>query len=60
MITKLICESTGKYDKTRGSVEPVSMTNYGMSEWLLLNGNSAIVQLYHGENKLPVAGDSEY
>jgi len=23
-----------------------------MSEWLLLNANSAIFQLYHGENKL--------
>ena len=23
-----------------------------VSEWLLLNANSAILQLYHGENKL--------
>jgi hypothetical protein len=23
-----------------------------MSEWLLFNANSAIFQLYHGENKL--------
>ena len=25
-----------------------------VSDWLLLNANSAIVQLYHGENKLIV------
>ena len=24
----------------------------GVNEWLLFNSNSAIVQLYHGENKL--------
>jgi hypothetical protein len=24
----------------------------GMSEWLLFNANSAIFQLYHGENKV--------
>jgi hypothetical protein len=24
----------------------------GVSEWLLVNANSAIFQLYHGENKL--------
>jgi hypothetical protein len=24
----------------------------GVSEWLLFNANSAIFQLYHGENKL--------
>jgi hypothetical protein len=24
----------------------------GVSEWLLFNANSAIIQLYHGENKL--------
>jgi ribosomal silencing factor RsfS len=24
----------------------------GVSEWLLLNANSVIIQLYHGENKL--------
>jgi hypothetical protein len=23
-----------------------------VSEWLLFNANSAIIQLYHGENKL--------
>ena len=23
-----------------------------MSEWLLLSANSAMIQLYHGENKL--------
>jgi hypothetical protein len=26
--------------------------NEWVSEWLLFNANSAIVQLYHGENKL--------
>ena len=25
---------------------------YGVSEWFILHANSAIVQLYHGENKL--------
>jgi len=27
-------------------------TRHDMSEWLLFNANSAIFQLYHGENKL--------
>jgi hypothetical protein len=27
------------------------MTSEWVSEWLLLNPNSAIFQLYHGENK---------
>ena len=26
--------------------------NFVFSEWLLFNANSAILQLYHGENKL--------
>jgi hypothetical protein len=25
---------------------------YNVSEWLLFNANSAIIQPYHGENKL--------
>jgi hypothetical protein len=28
------------------------LQNTSMSEWLLFNANSAIVKLYHGENKL--------
>ena len=30
----------------------LSTTTKWVSEWLLLNANSAIFQLYHGENKL--------
>ena len=30
----------------------VDMLDQNLSEWLLLNANSAIFQLYHGENKL--------
>ena len=26
--------------------------SFGVSEWLLFNANSAILQLYHGKNKL--------
>jgi hypothetical protein len=34
-------------------VSPFDMVlSFGVSEWLSLNVNSAIFQLYHGENKL--------
>ena len=33
-------------------VNSIYLYNDGWSEWLLLNANSAIFQLYHGENKL--------
>ena len=43
------------------SLTPVAIYNHGLeyfilvitvSEWLLFNANSAIFQLYHGEDKL--------
>jgi hypothetical protein len=30
-----------------------------MSEWVFLNANSAIIQLYHDENKLIVQWDDD-
>ena len=30
-----------------------------MSEWLLFNANSAIVQVYHGENKVNFQWDDD-
>jgi hypothetical protein len=30
----------------------MGVSQLGVSDWLLFNANSAIFQLYHGENKL--------
>jgi hypothetical protein len=34
------------------NIETHAHAKYWVSEWLLFNSNSAIFQLYHGENKL--------
>jgi hypothetical protein len=34
------------------SKKHVDLLDQNLSEWLLFNANSAIFQLYHGENKL--------
>jgi hypothetical protein len=35
-------------------INKLNISDHLVSEWLLLNANSAIFQLYHGENKLIV------
>ena len=41
-----------KYDKSEKIRKPNNLKIFRLSEWLLFNANSAIVQLYHVENKL--------
>jgi hypothetical protein len=52
ILTKML--TTYANDKNNKRIFRSRKSNERGSEWLLFNANSAIVQLYHGENKLIV------